>query len=90
MTRCGTGATRTGQATGATTSDSCGSDTPRYPLGERGHWFKDSSPWTPVRVENGTVYSTNGVTNTCDDSAPFLTGNWGPNQSIGAVVQVNS
>jgi hypothetical protein len=60
-----------------------------YPISEGGKWRKANNPWTFVRTANGTAYGTNGVTNGYDDSYALLSG-FGPDQTVEAVVQVNS
>lgn len=65
-------------------------DGTEYPLSEGGAWFKAANPWTYVRMEGGQAYGTNGITNSYDDSVAFLTHPFGPDQTVEAVVQVNS
>jgi hypothetical protein len=64
-------------------------DLTEFPISESGRWHKASNAWTYVRSANGTAYGSNGVTNGYDDSYALLSG-FGADQTIEAVVQVNS
>lgn len=57
------------------------------PISEGGRWYRSNNPWTNVRTGNGIAYGTNGVTNQYDDSYALLSGAFGPDQTIEAVIQ---
>ena len=61
-------------------------DRTENPISEGGTWRRANNRWTNVRTSNGVAYGTNGLTNTYDDSYALLTGSYGADQTIEAVV----
>jgi hypothetical protein len=56
------------------------------PLSEGGAWRRANNAWTDVQTVNGLAYGTNGASHTYDDSYALLTGTFGADQTIEAIV----
>lgn len=65
-------------------------NTTENPISEGGRWYRANNPWTNVRTANGIAFGSNGVTNGYDDSYALLSGAFGPDQTVEAVVQRDS
>ncbi|MEO8637464.1 MAG: LamG-like jellyroll fold domain-containing protein [Candidatus Taylorbacteria bacterium] len=59
------------------------------PLSESGNWINGKATgldWTDMRMANGLVYGTQPPSGGYDDSTAILSGTWGPDQTVTAVV----